>query len=64
MIFVSLASLFFVNCKKEYTCICTYQGREVTRNTSKTTKKKAQEACERSQNDNSWALGPVVCELQ
>ena len=50
-----------MSCKKNYTCVCYYQGREGSTDNIRTiTKTKAQKDCERIQKEASWDL----CELE
>lgn len=54
-----LGSLTLVSCKREFNCVCTSFGSQVSDTPIKATKSKAEEACE-TQGSSSY----LSCELQ
>ena len=67
---IILISIFFVSCRKEYTCSCTYQGQEVWlerghyKKIGKWTKADAQNQCKKMENDPGRLVNPAVCEFK
>lgn len=68
--YIILISVFFVGCKKEYTCSCKYQGSEVWlerghyKKIGKWKKEDAINQCKSKEYDPNRLVNPAVCEFK
>lgn len=59
---IALFAIGFTSCKKDYTCVCSINGTEVSRTTINDTKSNAKSACEQTTSAGGVTASCVIAD--